>query len=540
MVSHPSLWSAATLARVYSISLQQWLNEARTVWTRLEDDADFMLRAGVVGAYANATGVLGFFEEGFSALNRFESSLAPSERGLGEMIVELWRTAFAVWQGKPADVDAASLHIAPLLQSPATDALWTYNVAARHHRTQGARHAEAAALSHARQAAYASSLPFVKVLVLTDLVIHQWLWGEDSELPATLDELERTTTPPIYEGVRHFLACCRGAGRYEAIGFEKPKIRVFSYLIAAGCADDIENARWLTAAAVATADEAHSMFHQAIARVAAALVVEAPQALRLWDEAEALAAQTASDALLESVKKLRAGDQTDSMLSALWRRFVDRQMLSPISVRVFSLQLDKEGTPLAVQRRELELALALALHTGPLTRERLMEAIWPDQPAEHAQNSLKVYVNRLRHRLGHNSIVLTSMGYALAPTVMVDIDEAERILRAAHIHKTSLNRYQRATLLRASQADVEAIESAMSEWQWSAPHVARIESVARDACLTLSRLALESQEWREALNHANRLLSLDGGDLAARDVAVKARKGMGDMLGAARAMKQGS
>ncbi len=100
MLSHPRLWSAATLARVYSISLQQWLNEARTVWAALDDRANLEVRAGVVGAYANVTGVLGLFKEGLGALERFRAALSTEEMPLGEMILELWRVAFEVWQGK--------------------------------------------------------------------------------------------------------------------------------------------------------------------------------------------------------------------------------------------------------------------------------------------------------------------------------------------------------------------------------------------------------------------------------------------------------
>ncbi len=409
---------------------------------------------------------------------------------------------------------------------------------ARHHRTHGERFEEATAIAHARQAANASGLPFVKALVLTDLAIHQWFWGEDARLPETLEELERVTTPPIYEGVRHFFACCRGSGRYAPTGFEKPKIRAFSYLIAAACADDVENARWLTAAAIATADEARSMFHQVIARVAAALVVEKAQAAPLWDQAATFAERTNSAALCDAVRRLRAGQTDDHMLTHLARRFVDRDATSSVAVQVFAVQVHREGKSIHLQRRELELVLALALHGGPLSRERLMESIWPDQKSDQAQNSLKVYVNRVRNRLGHASIVLSSRGYSLAAHVLVDINDVERILRSALIHKAALNRYQYAALSNAAQADVEAIAAAAADWEWFPMHLARIESVWRDASLAIAQIALESKSWRTALHHAQRLLVFDGSDAIAREIAVNARLGMGDELGAARLTKQ--
>ncbi|HEV3155451.1 MAG TPA: winged helix-turn-helix domain-containing protein [Candidatus Baltobacteraceae bacterium] len=539
MVQHPALWSAATLARVYAISLEQWLNEARTVWKAIDPSAALVLRAGVVGAYANAAGVCGSFQEGLHALDQFEETLRPDERAIGELVLLLWRTAFAVWRGERADVSAATAKIAPLLQSPATDALWTYNVVARDHRSNGNRFEEATALSHARRAAYASELPFVKALVLTDVAIHQWFWGEDDQIPATLEELNRATTPAIFEGMRHFLACFRGAGRYEPTGFEKPKVRVFSYLIAAANAEDAESARWLTTAATATADQARSGFHQVISRVACALVSDEKNARDLWREAADMA-QGISENLYLAVRSLAERRGESGMLTSFARRFIDWKSGRSLAIRIFALSVEKDGQQIPLQRRELEIVTALALYGGPLSRERLSEAIWPDQGLSQAATSLRVYVNRIRNRLGRDSVVLTPSGYALAATVAIDIVEIERLLRAAIVGKAALNRHQKAMLANAADCDMEAVGSASSDWTWFPPYLARIESVWRDAALLLARAAMEAADYGTALKYTARLLSLDGDDNVAQELMIAARRAMGDDIGSARLLKQRS
>ena len=187
LVAHPGLWNASTLARVYGISLFQWLDESRTVWRNLSETALVMVRAGVVSSYANACGVLGLFEEGRSALKEFSESLRDEELSAAAPVLHLWEGAYLVWEGLPVDIEGVTRDIAPMLESPATTALWMYNAVARYHRTMGNCKAERAALFHALDAASRSRLPFVIALVAADLVIHYWFWGDDVSLPTRFE-----------------------------------------------------------------------------------------------------------------------------------------------------------------------------------------------------------------------------------------------------------------------------------------------------------------------------------------------------------------
>jgi len=74
------------------------------------------------------------------------------------------------------------------------------------------------------------------------------------------------------------------------------------------------------------------------------------------------------------------------------------------------------GRLLSLPRREFEVLAALAHRGGTLSRTLLGELVWPALPSRAAADFAKVYIRRLRRRLGHDADVLatTAAGYRLA------------------------------------------------------------------------------------------------------------------------------
>ena len=84
------------------------------------------------------------------------------------------------------------------------------------------------------------------------------------------------------------------------------------------------------------------------------------------------------------------------------------RILGPLEVVV-------DGRPLVLGGpRQRALLAILALHANELvSRDRLIDEIWGDEPPETARTALQVYVSQLRKTLGRDTIQTRPGGYLL-------------------------------------------------------------------------------------------------------------------------------
>ena len=93
--------------------------------------------------------------------------------------------------------------------------------------------------------------------------------------------------------------------------------------------------------------------------------------------------------------------------------------------------VDEQGERLEIPgAKERSLLILLALHAGrPVSRDRLIEAVWPRTDAESAARSFRVRMANLRRALGGEFVGRSGGGYALAvPAEQVDALCFERLL----------------------------------------------------------------------------------------------------------------
>jgi predicted ATPase/DNA-binding SARP family transcriptional activator len=81
-------------------------------------------------------------------------------------------------------------------------------------------------------------------------------------------------------------------------------------------------------------------------------------------------------------------------------------------------------------QERMVLAILLIHRPESLTTERLADALWPDDPPPTAAKTIQVHITRLRAALGPTAIERVADGYRLSSGIAVDLDEAERALRA--------------------------------------------------------------------------------------------------------------
>jgi predicted ATPase/DNA-binding SARP family transcriptional activator len=95
---------------------------------------------------------------------------------------------------------------------------------------------------------------------------------------------------------------------------------------------------------------------------------------------------------------------------------MDFRILGPLEVWSNGQTLDLGG-----QKQRALLAMLLLTANRVVARDRLIEALWEDQPPETAQKALQVYVSQLRKLLGRDRLVTKTPGYL----VRVEPDELD-------------------------------------------------------------------------------------------------------------------
>src|SRR3989442_129989 len=74
-----------------------------------------------------------------------------------------------------------------------------------------------------------------------------------------------------------------------------------------------------------------------------------------------------------------------------------------------------DGNPIALggQKRRALLAVLLLEPNGVVSRDRLIDALWGEDPPETARNTLQVYVSQLRKLLPEDTLETAPPGYRL-------------------------------------------------------------------------------------------------------------------------------
>src|SRR6185436_15348621 len=106
---------------------------------------------------------------------------------------------------------------------------------------------------------------------------------------------------------------------------------------------------------------------------------------------------------------------------------------SAIELRVFGglVAVGPDGPRQLGGRQERTLLALLIVHRpSPLSTERLVDLLWPEDAPPTAAKTVQVYIGRLRAALGADLIGRLADAYRLSPAIGVDADEVEAAVRA--------------------------------------------------------------------------------------------------------------
>src|SRR5437763_11862696 len=78
-----------------------------------------------------------------------------------------------------------------------------------------------------------------------------------------------------------------------------------------------------------------------------------------------------------------------------------------------TVNVDGEEIALGGQKRRALLAALLLQPNEVVSRDRLIDALWGEEPPDTARNTLQVYVSQLRKRLPEDTLETAAHGYKL-------------------------------------------------------------------------------------------------------------------------------
>jgi YVTN family beta-propeller protein len=100
------------------------------------------------------------------------------------------------------------------------------------------------------------------------------------------------------------------------------------------------------------------------------------------------------------------------------------------------LEVESDGQVLPIGSRQPRALLTLLLLDANrvVSRDRLFEALWGEEPPETAANALQVYVSQLRKALGHDLIATQQRGYQIhVEEGQLDLERFDRLVDEARL-----------------------------------------------------------------------------------------------------------
>src|SRR5882762_10160741 len=157
-------------------------------------------------------------------------------------------------------------------------------------------------------------------------------------------------------------------------------------------------------------------------------------------------------------------------------------LLGPLSV-------SSDGTPVALggQKRRALLAVLLLDANSVVSRDRLIDALWGEEPPETARNTIQVYISQLRKLLPEGALETAPPGYRLViEPQSVDLFEFTRLSEEG----------RRALAAGDAAAGADSLRAALALWR--GPPLADLawEPFAQAEIVRLDELRLAALEDR--------------------------------------------
>lgn len=473
----PSTWAGAFVFREYTAPWEQLIEEARAVYLALSDSVSPTVRAGVLTALVNALLGEGRVHECTRYVDEFERSLPATGSGREAEIVETWRDVLNVFSGRYRGWDVrGDLHIARLASNDAAIALVEADVATLVMLARGEFAAARLVIEGALRRARAGPIPAVADAVFSMAIFGSVLSGDLLGAREFARQLDAELVPPRRDGWQRLIDAALDRPLAPDSRVERARTRFFAPFVAAAS----EPARDRRAILVAQCERAAEACGDPFFITLATLVSVSPgtlneeaalRARRAAGMVDSLPLQAAVNAWFSNGKEL-------GMLRPLAEQlaFATPKRATPsVAVGILDGIVRVNGRSLDVPAREMLLLAALAIERGTIGSARLAGMLWPDVEEAHAQNSLRVYVKRVRKRLGDDTVIRSAHGYTLGRRVEVDVWKLEHDLQCVRS-----GRAEEAIVGKWRELLMRPLPPLFANLDWFQPAAHRLENAARE------------------------------------------------------------
>ncbi|BCY05789.1 BTAD domain-containing putative transcriptional regulator [Actinoplanes sp. L3-i22] len=193
----------------------------------------------------------------------------------------------------------------------------------------------------------------------------------------------------------------------------------------------------------------------------------------------------------------------------------------------------------AVRPRSRTLLRYLAAAAGPVHREQIIDALWPEMATSTAVNSLHVAVSTLRTFL-EPGVARGASRYIVrdGPTYRLVTESNLDVTLFAEAYRVGRRAGDRAALQAALQCYTGDLLPEDGPADWVVPERARYRAQAADAAALLAELELETGRPVAAARAARRALDLDDHHDAGWRLLIAAQLRVGDRAAAERTRRE--
>jgi DNA-binding SARP family transcriptional activator len=230
----------------------------------------------------------------------------------------------------------------------------------------------------------------------------------------------------------------------------------------------------------------------------------------------------------------------------------DRKMLPALHITCFGRfevrRADPEGHPISLctnLKGQAIFRYLLTQHKRRETVDKLLAALWPEEPLETAQHKLRVAVSALRCSLNRNSVSEPGGGYILCkdhvyqlnPLVVIqsDVDEFLALYEAGcqSTGNAAAMLYEKACRIYTGPYMAEDLYA-----EWSSLRREELSKAYVVMCDRLAEFNLQAGYYEEAVKWASATLRVDRCDEEAHQQLIRAYAGLGRRSEALRQFQQ--
>lgn len=207
--------------------------------------------------------------------------------------------------------------------------------------------------------------------------------------------------------------------------------------------------------------------------------------------------------------------------------------IGSILIVVSAREAQEGGRRVALTNREIELLVALGLQPCPRSARWFASVLYDEENLAAGESMVKVYVHRIRRRLGADTVVSCAGGYRLSTRVRVDVCFLEAAVLADRDRLESLDMRQLDGLVAMARQLAVSRPEPLASRRWFAATDARMTATAIDAIVEVAALYGRRGDHRRALKAAALSLASDPYHEPALELAIRSHMALGDRASAA-------